>query len=238
MPNSRSPSNAAELERIYQERAGLLRGLFWNRLRLPRPELEDLVQECFVALAELLAREGYRGEAKIETLLFSIAQNKIADHLRKAYREDVDLHLLASEEIFESPEISYENRERFSRLLDAIGELPQRERAVFELCGLGGLSGREGAARLGISERAAAVALRRAKRRLSEILGSAKESPLLSEAEILDWLERFVFAYIRFAQKRGRLTPELEAAAFAARTEIKERISRRGGEDGTKEDRL
>jgi RNA polymerase sigma-70 factor (ECF subfamily) len=234
MSSSPSLSSAAEIERLYRERAGLLRGLLWNRLRLPRPELEDLVQECFTALAELLAKEKYRGEAKIETLLFSIAQNKITDKLREAYRKDVDLHLLASEEIFESPEETYESRERFGRLLDMLGALPSRQRAVFELCGLGGFSARETARRLGISERAASVALRKAKARLTQILRASPGDSLLSEAEILAWIERFVSAYLRLAEKRRRLTPELEIAALEARAVLRAKIQKKGDSDGKK----
>lgn len=46
---------------------------------------EELVQDTFVAA--LAARHSFKGESTFKTWLFSILKNKIADFLRKKYRE-------------------------------------------------------------------------------------------------------------------------------------------------------
>ncbi len=46
---------------------------------------EDLVQECFLAAYQSISR--FEGRSEVKTWLFSILNNKIADHYRKSFRQ-------------------------------------------------------------------------------------------------------------------------------------------------------
>lgn len=115
-------------------------------------DAEDLVQDVFVRLAR-------RGELatirQVEGYLFQTAANVLTDRLRSrasrrredhvAYRE-VD-H--ARED--SSPDVVLMGRQALAQLVAALGELPERRRAVFVLHRFDGLRYGEIARRLGIS---------------------------------------------------------------------------------------
>lgn len=57
----------------------------WALFKLGHHETaEDLVQECFLAAYQSIGR--FEGRSEVKTWLFSILNNKIADHYRKQFR--------------------------------------------------------------------------------------------------------------------------------------------------------
>jgi RNA polymerase sigma factor (sigma-70 family) len=143
------------------------------------PEREDLLQDFAMALWTALP--GFRGECSERTFLLRIAHNRAVTFLSKRgpgsatiddYRES------AEASSGKNPAIAYERKERGSRLLTATRALPLGHRQVVTLL-LEGLSHREIADVLGVTENNVAVRANRARAALRVLLGDDenKETP-------------------------------------------------------------
>lgn len=116
------------------------------RLGGPRVDVEDVVQDVFVTVTELLPE--FRGEAKITTWLFRITQNKVRQRLRRARL----LRLLGQHEqetladlpaLGPSPLCDLERKEAHKivyKILDGMGD---KYRTAFILFEIEKLSGEE-----------------------------------------------------------------------------------------------
>ncbi|MEM9681975.1 MAG: RNA polymerase sigma factor [Pseudomonadota bacterium] len=116
----------------------------------------DLTQETFLRLTE---RAGGNAAAVItheRSYLYRIAHNVAVDHLRRVGRErtdivaPVELDHLADET--PSPERAAGSRDELAVVRAAIRELPDRTQQIFVLARILGLTYREVAARLRVSE--------------------------------------------------------------------------------------
>lgn len=127
--------------------ADLLRYLKYRNV--PDELAEDLVQQAFVTIWE--KRDSLRDDGSVRGLLFRIAYTRALNHFRDTARLE---RLGDPEETVSadaSPEDAAEGRLMRERLKAAVAALPERRRAVFELCMLEGLSYRETAESLEIS---------------------------------------------------------------------------------------
>lgn len=113
---------------------------------------EEVVQEVFVKL--WLKKEAINPEKDFQSYLFSIAKHLILDHLksavnRKLYFVGEHLHQdLLVEEGLEAP-LTEDMEEKLQKL---INEIPERRRAIFRMSRFEGLSYKQIAERLNISE--------------------------------------------------------------------------------------
>lgn len=127
---------------------------------------QDLLQDIAIALWKALPH--FRGECSERTFLFRIAHNRAADWLSRN-------KTLAAQADFDLPdpspgaEAALVRRERMGRLLNAVQRLPSGQRQTMILA-LEGLSYREIADVLGISESNAGARLTRARAALREFL--------------------------------------------------------------------
>jgi len=154
-------------------------------LRMLRHEqdAEDVTQQTFVSALENLPR--FRGEASFSTWLLRIATHAALKVIRK--RKGLDLVSLEettepSEESAHIPHPEYiadwrqspeqlAQRNEVQRLLEeALGQLDEKHRLVFLLRDVEGLSVRETAEALGLSEANTKVRLLRARLQLRELL--------------------------------------------------------------------
>ncbi len=113
---------------------------------------EEIVQEVFVKL--WIKREFINPEKNFQSFLFSIAKNLILDHLKSAVNrklyfvgEHFSQDLLIDEGIENSPALDAE--EKLQKLID---EIPERRREIFRLSRFEGLSYKQIAQRLNVSE--------------------------------------------------------------------------------------
>lgn len=113
---------------------------------------EEIVQEVFVKV--WLKKEAIDPEKDFQSYLFSIAKNLVLDHLksavnRKLYFVDEHFHqdLLVEDGLEAS--ITEETEEKLQKL---INEIPERRREIFRLSRFEGLSYKQIAERLNISE--------------------------------------------------------------------------------------
>lgn len=142
-------------------------------LGIPVSDREDVAQEVFIRVFRHLS--GYRRGKSFAGWVYRIAVNAAHDHRSKAKRR-VHREIDWGEQRDESPdqrpgpgEILAE-RENRGKLESAVLALSERERAVFVLCELEGLSSREVAQSLGITTITVRRHLGRARQRLQLLL--------------------------------------------------------------------
>jgi RNA polymerase sigma factor (sigma-70 family) len=170
----------ATFEAFYRDHVEAVQRFVARRVADPRLAA-DLTAEVFLAAID--AAPGYQSRRGVPAAwLFGIARNVVSSENRRAAREKrahADLagrRLLDDEDILRMQErIDAEARAR--ELHAALADLPEGERAVFELTALDGLTPAEAAAALGIHAVAARVRLHRARARLRGLL-SADEQPI------------------------------------------------------------
>lgn len=141
------------------------------RRSLPADEdVESLVQEVFTKL--WINREQLDPDKSLNAFLYTLARNEMFGHLRKLlvrrkYLEELNFELYeqgnSTERQFEYNEL----RREISRLID---ELPEKRREIFELSRNEGLSYKQIAQQLGISENTVDTQIRKALAFLKEQL--------------------------------------------------------------------
>ncbi len=116
-----------ELVRRYQKR------IYWVARRMVKrhEDADDIAQDVFVKAYTAL--EGFRGDSNIYTWLYRIAVNLSINHLRKQkVRNAVDLDdylPFLSKDADQDKKMM--RRENVSLIEEAIGTLPEKQRAVF-----------------------------------------------------------------------------------------------------------
>jgi len=134
-------------------------------------DIVDLRQEVYVRICEMAQKEFPH---PVRPLLFSIARNLLIDRIRKTNVvpieavADLDALGIAIEPL--TPDRTVAAREEIRRLQDAMDRLPPRCREVVTLARLEGLSGKEIAARMNISEATASYHLNHGVRLLANML--------------------------------------------------------------------
>lgn len=146
-------------------------------------DAEDVTQQAFLSALENLA--GFRGDARFSTWLLRIATHAALKVIRKRKGLDVlsldeatepdpnDGHVPHPEYIADwrqSPEQLVHRNEIRGLLDEALGQLDEKHRMVFLLRDVEGLSVKETAQTLGLSEANTKVRLLRARLQLRELL--------------------------------------------------------------------
>lgn len=160
----------ARLERLLAEHAGPLERIAASYAR-SLAEREDLLQDFAMALWTALP--SFRGDASERTFLLRIAHNRAVTFLsrRAPHQGSVDDYVESAEASSgANPAVAYERKERGNQLLAAARALPLGHRQVLTLL-LEGLSHREIAGVLGVTENNVAVRANRARAALRVLLG-------------------------------------------------------------------
>lgn len=142
-----------------------------------RSLVDDCVQETLLRLWSSRAR--YEPAGSFSAYLFQIGRHywlnqrkKVSTDLSRAALHDPELWL---EDGQSGPEAEALNADRARRIRRAVAELPERQRAVFELCHFEGLKYGEIAATLGIPEGTVKSRMSEALRRLRRTLDLDEE---------------------------------------------------------------
>ncbi|MGJ5815235.1 RNA polymerase sigma factor [Paludibaculum fermentans] len=149
----------SQVERIYEETRGDLH-LYLLCFRLPASQAEDLTQEAFVSLYRALSK-GQEIQA-VRPWLFRVARNlalkaRSRDSAFLAIDADLDRTIEATGS---SPEAALIERQRMSRLNEAVGLLSPQQKECLHLRAAG-LRYREIAEAIGISSSTVSEFLRR-----------------------------------------------------------------------------
>lgn len=143
---------------------------------------ETLAQDCFFKAYK--ARDGFRGEASVNTWLMQIAVNLVRDHARdrrlqfwkRARLTAVDVNAAARwiPDGGASPEVTALRKEQVQAVWEAAGSLPERQRTVFLLRFVEDMDLLEIAAATGMKEGTVKVHLFRALHAVRGRIGGAK----------------------------------------------------------------
>lgn len=156
-------------ELVFHRYKGYL--LDFIRRSLPKEEdAEGLVQEVFVKL--WMNRHKIDPSKSLNAFLFTIARNEIYDRLRKllSKRKYLEELYYSSRESDEQSEKQMEYDELKETVDNLVGQLPEKRREIFMLSREEGLSYKEIAIRLGISENTVDSQIRKALSYLKENL--------------------------------------------------------------------
>jgi RNA polymerase sigma-70 factor, ECF subfamily len=165
-----STDPSGESTRLYEEHVAQVKRWAY-RLAGPSADLEDLVHDIFV----IALSKGFkgRGEAKVDTWLFSITDKVVRSKRRR--RRVRELLLGRHGETLVSPppatpQQELERQEQLGRLYRALDRLPDRWRIALVLYELEDLSGDRIAELVGTTVGAVWVSLHRGRARLAALL--------------------------------------------------------------------
>ena len=134
-------------------------------------DVDDVVQD---SLLRIWTTRASRQIGCARAFLFKIARNRALDLLRHDQASPLvgvrDLAALSVAEDAPSPSDALSTTEKIELVADAIADLPDRCREIVVLRKLSGLSQREVATRLGLSERTVEVQVARGTRRCADFL--------------------------------------------------------------------
>jgi RNA polymerase sigma factor (sigma-70 family) len=156
--------------RAFLHRLGAhLRAFFRRRLFGWPDDVEDLVQECLLAMHD--KRHTYLSDQPLTAWVHAIARYKMIDLLRsKSVREA--LHDPLDDELAVFAESSTDAGEAQRDLGGLLQTLPDRQRLPIEFVKIKGLSVAETASRLGMSESAVKIGIHRGLKALARRVGS------------------------------------------------------------------
>lgn len=146
-----------------------LRAYFRRRLFGWPDEVEDLVQECLLAMHN--KRHTYQSDQALTAWVYAIARYKLIDLLRaKSSHEALNDPLDDEMAVFAASSTDASDAQR--DLSGLLGSLPDRQRLPIEQVKLKGLSVAETAAVLGMSESAVKVGIHRGLKALGKRVGT------------------------------------------------------------------
>jgi RNA polymerase sigma-70 factor (ECF subfamily) len=148
-------------ESLYRRYGAMVHGILLARV--PRYDVEDLVQEVFLAVFRRIA--SLKDAAAFPGWLAMIARNRATDYLRKEPRAEELPEDLASEDRSETEARS---------ILDLVRSLPEAYRETLVLRLVAGMTGPEIAARTGLTPGSVRVNLHRGMAQLRELLARRK----------------------------------------------------------------
>lgn len=143
---------------------------------------DDLVQELWFAVARTAT--SYEPTAKFKTWLFTMARNRVIDHVRTAKNHaSIDAENDEGESVFSDlaadsrlgPLRQVSSRQQAKALLDAIEQLPEDQREAFLMQAEGDMSVEEIAVAVGVSFETAKSRLRYARSKLKVLLADFAE---------------------------------------------------------------
>ncbi len=140
--------------------------------RIAGLDIDDIVQETYAKFVSLASVDAIYDP---KSYAFQIAHSIIVSHLRRlrivSIRSVVDIELLSVAAPEPSAERQLEDRDELKELATALADLPEKCRETFLLRRVEGLSQRETAQALGISEKTVEKRMARGIRHLMDIFG-------------------------------------------------------------------
>lgn len=170
VPHSATRANDDDpptLDALYRDHADFV----WRtirRLGVDDEAAEDVVQEVFIVVRRRLP--DYEGRGSARSWLFAIARGVTANWRRSRDRTERRLRLVPTPTPAGTPEDDLGRVRTARRVRDVLGQLEPKQRLVFELVDIEGMSGREVAEGLRVSVNTVHSRLRLARRRFRKLM--------------------------------------------------------------------
>lgn len=230
------------LEAVYKENRNMVEGRVCSLLGERTQNVDDIVSEIFLDFTRFVKSGKFKGNSSPQTLLFTIADRRTTDYIRRAVREREGFLKIATDiavKIQSKPEpviYDFEWRSLFTKIIDALEVLTELEREVFWFHGVAEVTVSDVAERLGISESSVGHIYSEAKKKLAIAIKDAvrEQASFLTAKEKINWLDKFYYAYLRLGEKSGFLTNGVKLAAAQAHKAIKDGFNTNGGTPGKK----
>ncbi len=152
---------------VYDELAAPLHA-FLSRRVSDQALAEDLLQQTFLHIIK--SRGSFLSGARVAPWAFAIARRLLVDELRRCYREQHKRAEAPEPAATSTPEVLLDVHQTADELARELDRLPEKQRDAFELVRLGGLSLREVAELLCISESAVKSLVHRASEAMRELI--------------------------------------------------------------------
>jgi len=219
---TQSSSRRIDLDAAYRKFRPIVVARVKSQIGDGTPEWEDVVSRIFLSLVEYVRSGKFRGEGSVGTVLFTITRRRLADYMRKKYKDEGKDEEGVSV-IYDTVQSDLESRQFVTSVVTAMDCLTPRQREVFTLCTMGDMRVREVAEALAISESRVEAAYARAREKMSDKM--ARWEPEVVEREALvDWVEKMWGAYVRLGTKKKILDGVTQKFAEAAKNEIVRRL--------------
>ena len=133
---------------------------------------EDAVHEAFITLMHHINKIDESEDVKTKSFLSAVVKCRAIDILRKRNKTDMISMEDMEEQISDEQEVleQYISEDGYQQLLLCVSKLDEKYRIVFELKYIHGLSDRQAADIIGISDKAVNVRMFRARRKLQELI--------------------------------------------------------------------
>ena len=165
-----SKPRQAEIIRLYDDASPELQRLLRRKLG-NRQEAEEIAQDAFAKLCELVEREDIKDLRKY---FFTMANRQAVDVLRRRkVQQDHLMRESASADFGSSPEVAAIQAQKLALVKQALRGLPAKTRHVFLLHRFQGYTYQDIAGQLGLSRKAVEYHMSRA---LSAILSAVQEA--------------------------------------------------------------
>jgi RNA polymerase sigma-70 factor (ECF subfamily) len=156
--------NELAFELIFHRSKGKLKG-FLKKVLPVDEDIESILQEIYIKL--WLSRKSINADSNFETFLFTIARNLVIDVIRKRlhkqkYLEELCRQLKEGERNGLDTLENVEYSELEKKIFELIRKLPEKRQQIFKLNRIEGLTYREIALKLNISENTVDSQMRKA----------------------------------------------------------------------------
>ena len=162
--NQFKSGNELAFELIFHRSKGKLKG-FLKKVLPVDEDTESILQEIYLKL--WLSRKSINPDNNFETFFFTIARNLVIDVMRKRLHKEKYLEELYNQlkegernSLGTLEKVEYSELER--RIFELIGKLPEKRQQIFKLNRINGLTYREIAQNLNISENTVDSQMRKA----------------------------------------------------------------------------
>lgn len=150
--------------------SGNLRAFYRSRLRNSPEQAEDLLQETLIAIHT--RRESYDPGFPVTAWVYAIARYRLIDHWRRMGRRGEHIPVEDANELFTASEDEAVDAKRdVTRLL---GQLSQKQEESIRLVKLDGMSVKDAAAKIGLSESDVKISIHRGMKTLMRLVSETK----------------------------------------------------------------
>ncbi len=175
LARARRGERAAQAKLFHQHRDRVARQLL--RMTGDPNAVDDLLQEVFIAVFNALP--GFRGDAQLETWMYTIAANKVRnwwDSSRRRRRRESRAGE-REQPLPTTPEEELAKQRHRARLYAALGELPHKYREAFAARVIEGMTLKDASKALGVGISTLSYRTRKAEQLLCEALGLPGRKP-------------------------------------------------------------